>query len=81
MHYTCAILSIVAFPALPYFSTLSHKGHDFIKKKVIEYKIHVLFFPTILSKQFLILSKIERGIIINVHKSSCKISVVLVIFQ
>jgi hypothetical protein len=34
-------LSSVAFPTLLYFSTLSHKRHDF-REKVIEYKMCVL---------------------------------------
>ena len=32
------ILSSVACPALNYSSTLPHKQHDFLKKKVPEYK-------------------------------------------
>ena len=39
------ILSPVTCPALQYFSTLSHKRHDFRKKKkVIEHKMCVLIF-------------------------------------
>jgi len=29
MQRACAILSYVVYPALQYFSALSHKGHDF----------------------------------------------------
>jgi hypothetical protein len=72
------ILSSVACLALPYFSTLSHKRHNF-PKKVMEYKMCVLVFLQLLSETFLIL-KIQRDIIINFHKSSCKVSIMLVRF-
>ena len=39
------ILQSVSYPALQYFSTLSHKRHDFVKKElVIEHKMCVLIF-------------------------------------
>jgi len=42
------ILSFVAGPAIPYFSTFSQKRHDFRKekKKVIEHKMCILNFST-----------------------------------
>jgi hypothetical protein len=39
------VLSSVALPAVPYFSTFSHKQHDF-REKVIERKMTVLIFST-----------------------------------
>jgi hypothetical protein len=64
--HTChTVLSFVAPLAPPYFSTLSHKGHD-LRKKVIELKLRVLIFSTILSEIFLILRRIQPDIVINV---------------
>jgi hypothetical protein len=72
------IFSSVACLALPYFSTLSHKWHD-LRKNVIEHKMCVLIVSAILPETFFILRRIERDII-NVHRSSCKVLVILVGF-
>jgi hypothetical protein len=45
MQCACAILSSVASSALLYFSTFSHKLHDF-RKEVTEYEMGVLIFST-----------------------------------
>ena len=70
------ILSSVAGPAVPYFSTLSHKRQDFREKSFMNINC-VLIFSTNLSKAFLILRMIERDIIINVHRSSYKVPLLL----
>ena len=44
------MFSFVTCLALPYFSTLSHKWHDF-REKFIKYKMCVLIFPTTLSEK------------------------------
>ena len=53
--------------AVPYFPTLSHKRHDF-REKSIEHNIGVLIFCTNLSETFLMLKRMKRDSIINVHK-------------
>ena len=73
-------LSSVASHGLQFFSTLSHKGQDFREKKIIECIIYVLIFLPLLSETFLILRRNERDIIINMHKSLCKLLVILVRF-
>jgi hypothetical protein len=75
MH--CVILSLVACLAVPYFSTLSHKRQDF-PKNVTERKMWVLILSTNLSKRFLLLRRIERDTIINVHWSSCEVPATLI---
>ena len=56
------VLSSVPCSAVPYFSTLSHKRHDF-RKNVIEHKMCALIFSTNLSETFLVLRRIQRDII------------------
>jgi hypothetical protein len=55
MQRACFTLLSVTYPALSYFSTLSHKWQD-LRKKVIKYNTCVLIFSTTLSETFLILS-------------------------
>jgi hypothetical protein len=63
MQCACIILPYVACPALQYFSTLSHKRHDF-RKIVTEYKTcFFIFFQKLLPKAFVILRRNERDMI------------------
>jgi hypothetical protein len=79
-HMRPTILSSVAYLVLPHFSTLPHRRHYF-REKVVEHKTRVLnSYPT-LSETFLILKRIERDIIINIHRGTLKILVILVRYQ
>ena len=51
-----------------------------VEKKVIEHKMFVLIFSTILSETFLILRRIVPHVIIHTRTSSCEMPVILVIF-
>jgi hypothetical protein len=68
------VTSFLASFAPPYFSTLSHKEHDFRKKKkrVTEYKI--------LFQAFLIVRRNQRDTVINVKTPACQLPVILVGF-
>ena len=69
----------MAYLAVQYFSTLSHKRQNFWKKKkVIEHKMCVLIFCTDLFETFPIWSRIRRHII-NVRRSSCKVPLLLLL--
>ena len=65
MQCACAVLSSVACPAVHNFSTLSHKRHDFRKKKknLLNTKCVFFFSIQILSETFLILKRNERDMI------------------
>ena len=63
MQCACAILSSAAFPALRYFYTLSHKRHDFRKKKSMNIKCVFRVSLQLLSETFHILRKTERDVI------------------
>jgi hypothetical protein len=73
------LLSSVASPAVPYFSTLSYKRHDF-RGKFIDYKICIDFLSKSYMKH-LIPIRTQRNIIINVQMSSRKVPVNIVQFQ
>jgi hypothetical protein len=47
---------------------------------ILQHKMCVLIFSATLSQIFVILRKLERDIIINVHRSSCKVFVICVRF-
>ena len=68
MRVICIILSSVACLAVQYFFTLSHKWHDFLKS--IEYKFCFLIFYTKVPAKFWIVIRIQRDVIINVHRHS-----------
>jgi hypothetical protein len=73
------ISSYVGYSAPPYFSTLSHKRHDF-RKNFTENRHCVLIFSSSLSEIFFVLRMIERNIIININRTSCKVPIILVRF-
>ena len=72
-------IAICGLSGTTIFSTLSRKRHNF-REKCIEHKMCVLVFSTTFVWNFS-QSKKNSGIIINVHKSACKVPVILVLFQ
>jgi hypothetical protein len=72
------ILLPVASVDLPHFSYYTIKGTNW-EKSVLNIKC-VLISLQIFSEKFLILRRTERDIIINVYRSSCTVSLILVIF-
>jgi len=74
------MLSSLALPTVPYFWTLSHKGHDFGGKKLLKIKRVFWFSLQLLSETFLFLRRIQRVTIISERWSLCKVPFILVIF-
>jgi hypothetical protein len=74
-----AVLSSAASLALPHFSRLFHKRHEF-RKKLLKIKYVVRLSLQLLFEIFVILRRIQRDILKNVKKSSCKVAVDLVGF-
>jgi hypothetical protein len=74
IHRVTRMLSSVAFQAVPYFSTLSNKSRIF-GIKFLNVKCVFWISIQLLVEIFLVLIRIQRYIIINVSKSSCKMSV------
>jgi hypothetical protein len=85
LHLFCAILYchlwLVCGLAVAYFSTLSPKLYSFDKKKLIEHKMCVLIVCTTFVWDVSTSRRIQRDIIINVHRSSCKVPVILLDFN
>ena len=81
MQCACVLLPYVACPTLQYFSTLSHKRHDFRKKLLPNIKCVFSFSLQLLSQTFFTLRKTERDVIVNVYWSLCKVPFILVRFQ
>jgi hypothetical protein len=84
MQWACAILSSVAWPALQYFSTLSHIWHDLRGGgELLNSKCVFWFFLQLLSVTFLVLRRNERDTIkmyIGLHATrpfSCQIIIKL----
>ena len=72
------VVSGVTYPAVPHFSTLSRKLCDFREKKLLDAYYVFWFSLQLLSEKYFIPRIIQRDIIINVHWSSYKVSVMLV---
>jgi len=77
-HATC--MPCVACTALPYFSTLSHKRHDFPKKSL---SIKCVFSVSLQhsSETFLILRVIQPNVNMKIPMSSRKLPVIHVRFH
>ena len=69
----------MACQSLSHFSTLSQKRQDF-QKKVVEGKMCVSIFSTTLSEIFIIIRRIQRNIIVNMHgAASCEVLPVIIV--
>jgi len=72
---------LVYLAALPYFYTLSKKTAQLPKKKLLRIKFVFWFSLPFLPETLLILRRIRRDMIINVHKYSCRETLFLSYFN
>jgi hypothetical protein len=80
MQCACAMLSSVACPFVQhFFPILSHKWQGFVKK-LLNIKCVFRFYLQLWPERFLILLRNERVLIKTVHRSSCTVFCVLVVF-
>jgi hypothetical protein len=73
------ISASVACLSLSYFSTLSHTRQDFRKTKLIEWMCSDFLYNFFL-KHFSFQEDVNYTTITNVHTSSCKVPVIIVLF-
>ena len=75
------MLSSVASLAPPYFFALSHNGTIFRQKKLLNVGCLFKFSLQRSSETFIILRRIQRGIVINGKTSLCKVRIIFVRLQ
>jgi hypothetical protein len=81
MQCACAVFSSVACPAAPYFSTLSHKRHNFrLEVAVHRIKVCVLVLYRNSTRNISHSKMNSEDITINVHRTTCKVPVIIVKF-
>ena len=81
MPSACAVLSLCGFSGCTIFFHITYLITSTIfGKKVIEHKVCVLIFSTSYMWNILIWRRTERDMTINVRRSSCRVSVILVRF-
>jgi len=80
MHVCPYCIIILVLASCKIYSYIISEKSRFSKKKIIVHKMCVLILSTNMSDTFLIVRRIESDIIIKVHKSSCKLPVILARF-
>jgi hypothetical protein len=76
MQTACVVPPSAVCLALPNFFNIIPLMARFSKKKDIKYELCVFIFSIILSETFLVLRRIKRDIIVNVHRSSLKVPII-----
>jgi hypothetical protein len=81
----CILALVIQHPnhvfSAPYYIVICGLSDTIFEKNLKNTK-YVFWLPLqILSETFLILRRIQRGIVINVYRSSCKVLVILVRFE